>query len=376
MVNKPDGTVRFVVDYRKVNAISHIDAYPLPRIDDMIDRIGNAKYITKFDISKAYWQVPLDKESKEISAFTTPFGLFQFKVLPFGLASAASTFQRLMSKVLRGLERFCLTYLDDITIYSNTWEEHIKHIEEVLERISRANLTIKKSKCEFANAEVHYLGHVVGNGKVKPNQMKIASILNFPPPSDKKQLRQFLGVLSFYRRFIPHMAHISSVLTDLLKKNQTFVWSEQAHTAFLSVKSILSSAPILRPPDLDKPFSIACDASDKAIGAVLLQIHDGILHPVSYLSQKLNVHQQRYSVIEKECLALVTAVRTFAIYFDEKEVLIQTDHNPLRFLNTMANQNKKIWRWNMELQQYNLNIQYKPGKHNTIPDILSRPSDT
>lgn len=374
LVDKPDGSVRFVVDYRKVNEISETDAFPLPRVDDLIELIGKANIITKIDISKAFWQIPLSEESKTISSFITPFGLYQFNVMPFGLIAAGNTFQRLMKKVLEGLQAFAWAYLDDIVIFSENWEEHLLHVQAVFDRIQSAGLTIKKTKCEFGNAVVTYLGHTVGNNKITPTRAKIDSILNFPKPKDVKQLRQFLGVASYYRRYVPHMAHIVAPLTNMLKKGNKFMWDDQTHTAFLEIKSILASNPILRPPDYTKDFQIGVDASDLAIGAVLGQMYGDTFHPVCYMSKRLNKHQSRYSTIEKECFALLTAVRYFAVYFSGSPVLIYTDHNPLQFLQKMVNHNRKLLRWLLELQQYNLIIKYKPGKQNILPDLLSRPA--
>lgn len=374
LVDKPDGTIRFVIDYRKVNAVSDIDPFPLPRVDDLVERVGSAKFITKIDISKAFWQIPLDKDSQAVSSFITPFGLYEFTVMPFGLSSAGSTFQRLMQKVLEGLQLFAWAYLDDIIIYSNSWQEHLKHIESVLERIRDAGLTIKKAKCEFANAIVTYLGHVVGNNQICPTRAKVQSILDFPKPSDKKQVRQFLGVVGYYRRYIPHLAHIAAPLTDLMKKGRSFIWDSKADEAFVQIKSLLATGPILKPPDFNKPFQIAVDASDLAVGAVLGQVEGEIFHPVCYLSRRLNIHQSRYSTIEKECFALLTAVRAFSVYFSGEPVIVYTDHNPLQYLFRMANHNKKLLRWLLEVQQYNLEIKYKPGKQNILPDLLSRPS--
>jgi len=374
LVDKPDGTFRFVVDYRKLNNVSEIDAFPLPRIDDLIDRIGNAKYITKFDISKAYWQVNLTEKSKEISAFTTPWGIYNFKVLPFGLASAPSTFQRLMEKVLSRLEEFAGTYLDDITIYSFEWKEHLNHIERVLQRIKAAGLTMKMSKCEFATAVIEYLGHTVGEGQVKPNRRKIQAVIDFPRPKDRKQMRQFLGIANFYRKFIPHMAHISSALNDLLKKGTKFTWTDAQENAFLQIKSYLCTDPILKAPDFNKDFSIACDASEVAVAGVLFQQHGELMHPTCYFSRKLNKHQCNYSVIERECFGLLLSVRVFSVYFNGNPIRVLTDHNPLKYLKQMANHNRKLLRWSLELQQYNLVIEHLPGKQNILPDILSRPT--
>ena len=212
--------------------------------------------------------------------------------MPFGLRNAPATFQRLVQKVLLGLNEFTAAYLDDIIIFSNSWQEHIAHIREVLKRISQAGLTIKDSKCEFATAEVEYLGHTIGLGKVTPRNAKIHDLQTFPRPRNKKQLQSFLGLADYYRKF----AYITACLTDMLKKGIKFVWSEETEAAFLDIKSQLTSRPILRPPDLSRPFCIAVDASDVAIGACLFQVVDGIEHSVAFYSKKLN-DQKNYSAI-------------------------------------------------------------------------------
>lgn len=375
LVPKPDGSIRFVIDYRKVNSVTVPDAFPLPRVDDLIDKVGNAKYISKIDISKAYWQCPLSSESVPISAFVTPFGLFQWKYMSFGLRNAPATFSKLVEKLLYGLDSFTGAYLDDIIIFSDSWEDHMRHLQLVFQRIQDAGLTIKRSKCAFASAEVEYLGHIVGLNSVQPRKAKVEAILSFPRPQDCKQLRQFLGISNYYRRYIPHMAQLSVVLTDMLRKGRTFVWNEEREKAFIEIKSRLASQPILRPPNFSLPFSLAVDASDRAIGAVLLQEVDGLEHPICYYSKRLNIHQQRYSTVEKECLALVSAVRTFSVYFGTQPTTVYTDHSPLQFLQKMANYNQKLLRWSIELQQYNLVIKHRPGSKNILPDLLSRPSE-
>ena len=226
LIPKPDGSIRFCVDYRRLNDVTLPDAYPLPRVEDLIDKIGRAKYLTKIDLSRGYWQVPMDEDSVPVSAFVTPHGQFQWKFMPFGLRNAPGTFQRLVRKVLTGLETFTGAYLDDIIIFSETWDDHLKHLELVFKRIRQANLTIKKAKCIFASAEVEYLGHVVGLGKVAPRSAKVDAILKYNRPTDKKQLRAFLGIAGYYRKFIPHFAQIAACLTNLLRKNNKFVWTE------------------------------------------------------------------------------------------------------------------------------------------------------
>ena len=235
-------------------------------------------------------------------------------------------------------------------------------------------LLSKKAKCVFASAEVEYLGHVVGLGKVAPRSAKVDAILKYNRPTDKKQLRSFLGIAGYYRKFIPHFAQIAACLTNLLRQNKKFVWTDTEEVAFLDLKSRLASRPILKPPDFSLPFALAVDASDVAIGANLFQIVDGVEHPICYYSKRLNVHQQRYSTIEKEALALLLATRNFSVYFGTQPVTVYTDHSPLQFLKNMSNYNQKLLRWSLELQQFNLNIVHRPGKKNLIPDALSRPS--
>jgi hypothetical protein len=246
--------------------------------------VGTAKYLTKIDMTKGYWQVPLDEESIPISGFVTPFGHFEWKFMPFGLRNAPATFSRLASKLLKGLEQFLGAFLDDIIIFSDTWEKHLSHVSEVLSRIRNAGLTLNLAKCEFAKAELDYLGHHIGLGKVQPREKKVEALLQFKQPENRKQLQQLIGLASYYRRFIPYFADISSVLSDLLRKGQRFVWNEMHERAFLDIKSRLASRPILRPPDFGKPFYLAVDASDIAFGASLFQVIDEIEHPVCFFS--------------------------------------------------------------------------------------------
>ena len=374
LIPKPDGSIRFCTDFRRLNTVTIPDAYPMPRIDDLIDRVGHAKYLTKIDLSRGYWQVPMDEDSIPVSAFVTPHGHFQWRYMPFGLRNAPATFQRLVREVLQGLEEFTGAYLDDIIIFSSSWQDHARHIQLVFERIRQAGLTLKRAKCVFATAEVDFLGHKVGLGKVEPRRQTVQALIDFPRPTAQKQLRSYLGLAGYYRRFIPHFADLAACLNNLLRKGVKFAWTGETDTAFLDLKSRLASRPILRPPNFDLPFSIAVDASNVAIGANLFQVVDGVEHPVCYYSKKLDVHQQRYSTVEKEALALLSAVRTFSPYFGSQPVTVFTDHSPLQFVQRMSNYNQKLLRWALELQQHNLQIVHRPGKLNLIPDILSRPS--
>jgi hypothetical protein len=373
MVPKVDSnSMRLCTDMRQVNLRTAVDPFPLPRIEELLDRVGQAKYLTKLDMVRGYWQVPLDSASIPVSGFVTSFGHFRWRYMPFGCRNAPATFSRLVMKLFVNIEDFCAAYLDDILIFSNTWEEHKRHVREVLKRIKAAGLTLNLQKSVFAVAELDFLGFHVGRGLVQPREKKVAAFLSFDRPANRKQLQQFLGLAGYYRRFLPNFSHTTAVLSNLLRKTVNFEWSTEAESAFLDLKSRLGSRPILRPPDFTLPFAMAVDSSNLAIGANLFQTVDGIEHPICYYSRKLDVHQQKYSTIEKEALGLVLAVRAFSVYFGSSLVKVFTDHNPLVFLQKMSNHNQKLLRWSLELQQYNLEIIHRAGKDNLIPDILSR----
>ena len=374
LVPKSDGTYRMCTDYRKVNSVTKTDSFPLPRIDDCIDRVGKAKYVTKLDLLKGFWQVPLTKRAQEISAFATPDGLFQYKVMPFGMKNSPATFQRLINDVTAGLDN-CEAYVDDVILYSDTWEEHIKLIRTFFERLTEAMLTINLAKSEFGCAQVIYLGHIVGQGQVKPVNAKILAITDFPTPNCKRQLMRFLGMAGYYRKFCPNFSAISEPLTQLLKKNAKFEWSDQCQRAFDKLKAILTSAPVLSAPDFNYPFKVAVDASDVAAGAVLLQEgDDGVDHPVCYFSRKFNNCQRNYSTIEKECLSLILALQHFEVYVTASNlpIVVFTDHNPLTFLHKLKGKNQRLLRWSLMLQEFNLDIKHIKGKDNLIADCLSR----
>ncbi len=326
--------------------------------------------------SHFYWNtICRDVNSVPITGFVTPFGHYEWHFMPFGLRNAPATFSRLASKLVSNFALLCAAYLDDIAIFSNTWEEHLTHVRQVLTRIREAGLTLNLSKCEFAKAELDYLGHHIGLGKVQPRAKKVEALLRFERPTNRKQLQQYLGLAGYYKRFYPHYADVASVLSDLLKKGQRFVWTDAHERAFLDIKSRIATRPILRPPDFTQPFCMAVDSSDVAIGANLFQTVDGVEHPICFLSKKLDVHQRKYSTVEKEALGLILAVRAFSVYFGSTPVTVFTDHSPLVFINRMANHNQKLLRWSLELSQYNLTIVHRRGRDNVLPDILSRPPE-
>lgn len=372
LAGKSDGSDRFCKDFRKVNSVTKPDCYPLPRMEDCIDEVAGAKFVTKLDLLKGYWQVPLTARAREISAFITSSGLFSYSVMPFGLRNAPATFQRLMNKVLSGLTG-CAAYLDDVVLYSDTWVDHVRHLEALLDQLVHANLTVNLAKCEFAKATVTYLGRVVGQGVVRPVQAKVDAIDKYPAPTSKKELMRFLGLVGYYRSFCPNFSTVVAPLTNLLSKKVSYVWSPQCQMAFVAVKDLLCNTPVLAAPNFDKPFKIQVDASGVGAGAVLLQEGEqGVEHPVCF-SRKFGRHQLNYSVVEKETLALIWSLQYFEVYVGAGSVpvTIYTDHNPLTFLSSMQNSNQRLMRW-LFLQPYHFDVCHIKGRDNVMADALSR----
>ena len=322
IVKKKDGTNRYCVDFRQINNISIFDAEPMPRLDELFQQIGaECQSISKIDLCKGYWQVPLSDNSKPITAFPTDQGLMQFRVMPFGLQCAPAAFSRLMRKVLKGVPNV-KNYIDDIVIHNTTWEEHLISLRAVFTKLREAGLTAKPSKCTLANKHVEFLGHKIGSGVLSSVMDKVEAIKKAKPPQNKTQLRSFIGLASFYRRYVPNFAAITSPLTDLTRKNMPnrIVWGEPQQRAFDKLKSVLTMEPVLQLPNFEKQFIVAVEASDTGLGAILLQEHEGEKRPVSYLSRKLLPREQNYSVVEKECLALVWAVKNLSAYLIGKGI--------------------------------------------------------
>ena len=374
LVPKSDGSQRFCTDYRKVNGVTKPDSYPLPRMEDCVDRVGAAKFVTKLDLLKGYWQVPLTDRASDISAFVTPDGLYQYTVMPFGLRNAPATFQRLMHNVLRGVEN-CEVYLDDVVAYSDTWPEHMHTLGLIFGRLARANLTLNLSKCEFGRATVTYLGKEVGQGQVRAIDAKVKAIVNYPVPTSRRSLRRFLGMSSYYRAFCKNFADVVAPLTSLTSTKRPYIWSPACQHAFECCKALLCSTPVLAAPNFKMPFKLEVDASDSGAGAVLLQEDvSGINHPICYYSKKFNTPQSHYSTIEKETLSLLLAVQFFEVYVGSSPmpVVVYTDHNPLVFLRQMKNSNQRLMRWSLLVQDFNLDICHKRGADNVLADALSR----
>lgn len=374
LVPKQDNTYRFCTDYRRVNAVTVPDSFPLPRIDDCVDTIGAATFVSKLDLLKGFWQVPLTARASEISAFVTPDSFLQYNVMPFGLRNASATFQRLVNLVLHGIPN-CTAYLDDLVIPSSTWADHMRSLRQVFERLASAHLTLNLAKCEFGRATITYLGKEVGCGVVRPVANKVSAIVNFPAPKTRRELRRFLGMVGYYRGFCRNFSTVLAPLTNLVSPKVSFVWSVECQHAFDSAKALLCNSPVLAAPDFEKAFKLEVDASALGAGAVLLQEDsDGLDHPVCYFSRKFSPAQSRYSTIEQETLALLMALQYFEVYVGASmfPVEVFTDHNPLVFLNRMYNQNHRLMRWALLVQGFNLVVRHKKGSENIMADALSR----
>ena len=376
LVKKPDGTKRFCIDYRKLNSITKSDVYPLPRIADVLDTLGTAKphFFSTLDLQSGYWQLEMDETSKEYTAFTTHYGLFEYNRLPFGLKNAPGTFQRCMESILGSLNwRQCLVYLDDVIIFSCTFQEHLTHLQEVFQCISGAGLKLKPSKCHFAKSEVKYLGHIVSKEGIAPCPDKCQAVREFPIPTDTKSLRGFLGLANYYRKFVKGFSQIAAPLNNLLRKDVPFVWTDDCETAFQRLRDVLCSPPILAYPDFTQPFILTTDASNSAVGAILGQIQDGKERVIQYAGRSMNVHEKQYSITEKEGLAIIYGLKTFDPYLRNSKFTIITDHQALKYIfHEKENTGSRVARWAMALQQYDYVVVHRAGRVNENADALSR----
>lgn len=280
-----------------------------------------------------------------------------------------------MDRVLKGMQDYALPYLDDIAVFSPTWEDHLHHLKNVLESLRAAGLTLKGEKCQLGKAEVSYLGHKVGRGYRRPLEIKVAAISDYPRPVTKTDVRSFLGLTGYYQHYIRNFSEIASPLTDSLRKNEPvkIVWNEQKDESFLKLKAALADKPILRAPVYDLPFILQCDASDRGMGAVLSQkSENGEEHPVVFVSRKLTVREQAYSTSEKECACLVWAIHKLQCYLAGSRFLVETDHCPLTWLRNMSPRNGRLLRWSLSLQEHSFDVRYRKGRDNANADGLSR----
>lgn len=374
---KKDGTYRFCVDYRRLNNITVRDSYPLPRMDDCIDSLGDAKYMSTLDCNSGYWQIPLKPSHRDRTTFVCHEGTFRFKRMPFGLTNGPATFQRALDIVLAGYKwQTCLVYLDDIIIFSKDAESHLRHVEQILSALHKANVTIKLGKCAFFTQKVRYLGHIIEPGKLSIDETVTKALKEAEQPRNKQELRSFLGLCNVYRRFVPGYTNISAPLNKLLKADSPDTIAdldEDQETAFRRLIDAVTSPPVLALPKNGLPYSVDTDASSYQVGAALFQTdEEGRRKPLGYWSRTLNAHEKNYSVSEKECLAVVWALTTLRPYLLFEDFIVHTDHASLRWLMNVSDPSGRLIRWRLRLSEFKFQIQYKKGICNSQADALSR----
>ena len=378
LVPKKNGETRFCVDYRGLNKVTKPDNYPIPLTkSEIFDTMGGAKIFSCLDCQQGYWQVRMAEEDRHKTAFRCHLGLWQWKVMAFGLRNSPATYQRLMSHVLSGYTgKFCHVFIDDIICFSNTFEEHLEHLDLIFKRLEQAGLKLKPSKCAFAKTEVRYLGHLLSPGEIRPDPSNVEKVRNLEPPTDVAGVRALVGLASYYRSFVKDFSKRASPLTELTKKNVAFHWGPEQQAAFEDLKTVLTSEPVLALPDFTKPFLLLTDGSAEGLGAVLAQQQEGGKERViAYASKKTGPHERKYSACESECLALVWATRHFRDYILGRTTTVVTDHWALQWLLELPNANPRLQRWRMALQEYDLHIIHKPGRQHRNADFLSRMYD-
>lgn len=373
LVPKADGKLRMCVDYRRLNAGTIKETYPMPRIDETLDQLHGSKVFSTLDLKSGYWQVPVAEQDRQKTAFITKYGLFQWTCMPFGLCNAPATFQRLMDAVLRGLKwECCLVYLDDVIIYSRSVEEHAEHLKKVFGAIAKAGLKLNASKCKFALHELTYLGHTITEEGIRPDGKNLEAVLKMPNPTNVHEVRVLLGLYGYYRRFIQDFSIKAGPLFSLLRGDTKFEWAKTQQEARDYLSNALTSRPILAFPDFTEPFIVQTDASNTGMGAVLAQIQNGKERVVAFASQALDKAQQNYAATEREALALVWAVQQFRPYIHGRHFKLVTDHNALRYIFEGRTKSSKLARMALTLQEYDFEAVHRRGTANGNADALSR----
>lgn len=373
LVLKKNGKIRPCVDYRRVNDVTINDAFPLPRIQDCLDAVSGATIFSTFDLTSGYHQVPVRESDIPKTAFITKYGLWEFLTMPMGMKGSAQTFQRTLQMILNGLQwQTCLIYLDDIIVFGSNFQEHLNRVKEVLERIRKAGLKLKPNKCQLFQKEVSFLGHVINKNGITPNPDNIAKIIDWPIPKTPTEVRQIIGMVSYYRKFIKDFASIVRPLVNLTKKDITFNWTTDCQDAFQKIKELLTGPEIMSFPIMEGEFVLDTDASNYSIGAVLSQVQDGQEKVIAYASRALNKAEINYCVTDKELLAVRYFVEYFRQYLLGRRFKIRTDHQALVWLFKIKEPKGRIARWIEILSSYDFSIEYRPGNKHGNADALSR----
>jgi len=373
VVTKKDGSLRFCVDYRKLNSVTRRDAYPLSHIDECLDALSRSRYFSAFDLRSNYHQVPMDMKHADKTTFIVRTGTYRFRRVPFGLCNAGSTFQRVMDLALNRLNFYmCLVYLDDIIVYSKTVEEHLVQLKKLFDRLRPANLKLKLSKCHLLRAEIKFLGHIVSAEGFSTDPSKIEAVQEWPVPKNVHEVRSFLGLTSYYRRFVPTFAEIASPLHALTMKNKKFDWTTQCEHAFNKLKNSLISSPILAMHNDKYPFLLDTDACDVSIGAVLSQVQEGVERVIAYALRSLSKPERNYCVMRKELLGIVCYTKAFRQYLLGRKFVVRTDHSALQWLRTTPEPIGQQARWCETLNEFDFQIVHWPGRLHGNADALSR----
>ena len=373
LVKKKYGSTRFCVDYRNLNKVTIKDTYPLPRIDDSLNQMSGAKWFCVLDLCSGYWQVECHPKDRPKTAFATRRGLYQFQVMPFGLCNTPATFERLMETVLAGLQwDICLIYLDDVIIYGKNFDEMIRNLSLVFDRLSSAGLKLKPRKCRLFAREVEYLGHVVSENGISTDPKKIEAVKTWPEPTTVTELRSFIGFCSYYRRFIEGFADIAKPLHKLTQKGKLFVWTDECQVSFDQLNNCLVRSPVLAHPDFSQPFILDTDASSSCIGAVLSQVQNGQEKAIAFASRSMTKSERKYCVTRKELLAAVYFTKYFRHYLLGRKFVIRSDHSSLRWLLNFKEPEGQMARWLQILCSFDMEIQYRAGRKHSNADGMSR----
>jgi hypothetical protein len=370
---KKDGRRRFCGDYRPLNLQTRRDSFPMPLVDDVISQLGKSAWFIALDLQSGFWQIKMAPEDRGKTALITKNGLYDWTVMPFGLKNATSTFTRTMYEVFKDLgDSFLKVFVDDLNIHSESWEDHLQHLEVVLSRLREVNLRLNPNKCCFAAKSIVFLGHVVNKEGTKPDPSKIDAVLHFPTPKTVTNVRSFLGLTGYYRKYLREYSRIASPLFELTKKDMAFVWDQNCQRAFDDLKRALVEAPILVRPDFKEPFCLDVDWSTKGVGVILSQRESRCKKVVAYASKALTVAQRKFHPMEGECYALIWGILHFRQYLHRTHFTLRTDHKPLEWLATVSDAHGRRGRWIDMLQDFSFKIVHRPGMRHANADALSR----
>jgi hypothetical protein len=370
-VKKKDESLRLCIDYRPLNAITIKNKYPLPRIDVLFNQLVGSKVFSKIDLRSGYHQIKIRASDIPKTAFSTRYGLYEYLVMSFGLTNAPAYFMYLMNSVfMPELDKFVVVFIDDILVYSKNEEEHTGHLHVVLQRLREDRLYAKLSKCDFWLKEIKFLGHIISQAGIVVNPDKVQEVMNWKPPTTVRQIRSFLGLAGYYRRFIPDFSRIAKPMTELLKKGAKFVWGQKCEDAFHTLRQHLTTTPVLAQPDSSKPFDVYCDASSTGLGCVLMQDN----RVIAYVSRALRRHEQNYPTHDLELAAVVHALKMWRHYLMGTHCNIFTYHKSLKYIFAQADLNMRQRRWLELIKDYDMEVHYHPGKANVVADALSQKS--